>query len=71
MKVVRPNLTSSERLHERLAAARLAVPDQWHFLTEAVMQRLRAELGAAGVVVDLSDGGDPNNEDRRFIAVSE
>jgi GxxExxY protein len=48
MKVVRPNLTSSERLHERLAAARLAVPDQWHFLTEAVIEgaeEVHATLG--------------------------
>jgi hypothetical protein len=42
-----------------------------HFLTEPVMQRLRDELSAAGVEVDLSDGGDPSDEDDRFIAVSE
>jgi hypothetical protein len=41
-----------------------------HFLTDAVMQRLRAELGAADVELDLSEGGDPEDEDR-YIAVSE
>ena len=30
-------LTSSERLQERMAAERLAVPEQWHILTEAII----------------------------------
>jgi hypothetical protein len=42
-----------------------------HFLSEPVMERIRAELTAAGVEVDLEDAGDPEDEDDRYIAVSE
>jgi hypothetical protein len=42
-----------------------------HFLSEPVMQRLRDELTEAGVEVDLSEAGDPEDEDERYIAVSE
>jgi hypothetical protein len=42
-----------------------------HFMTEPVMARLTAELTEAGVELDMSDGGDPEDEDERYIAVSE
>lgn len=42
-----------------------------HFISEPVMQRLSEELTAAGVEVDLSDAGDPEDEDDRYIEVSE
>jgi hypothetical protein len=42
-----------------------------HYISEPVMQRLRAELTQAGVEVDLSDAGDPNSDDGRYIVVSE
>ena len=42
-----------------------------HFLSEPVMERIHAELTAAGVEVDLEDGGDPEDEEDRYIAVSE
>jgi hypothetical protein len=41
-----------------------------HFLSEELMSRLRSELGEAGVDLDLSDAGDPDDDDR-FIAVAE
>lgn len=42
-----------------------------HFISEPVMARIEAELVAAGVQVDMSDGGDPEDEDEHYIAVSE
>ncbi|WP_020524036.1 STM4015 family protein [Catelliglobosispora koreensis] len=42
-----------------------------HFITQPVMDRLTAELTEAGVEVDLSEAGDPEDEDERYIAVSE
>jgi hypothetical protein len=42
-----------------------------HFLSEPMMQRLQDELEAAGVTVDLDDAGDAEDEDDRYIAVSE
>lgn len=42
-----------------------------HYISEPVMQRLRAELTEAWVEVDLSDAGDANSEDGRYIVVSE
>lgn len=42
-----------------------------HFIGEAVQARLIAELGEAGVDLDLSEAGDAESEDRRYIAVSE
>ncbi len=48
MRPARPNLTSSQRVWERLAEDRLLVPDQWHFLTEAVIggaEEVHATLG--------------------------
>ena len=45
-----------------------------HFLSDAVMERLREELGGAGVDVDLSDQEKPheyNGETWRYVAVSE
>ncbi|GHJ45216.1 hypothetical protein Cs7R123_25580 [Catellatospora sp. TT07R-123] len=41
-----------------------------HFLSETMMDRLSAELEAAGVELDLGDAGDPDDDDR-FISVSE
>lgn len=42
-----------------------------HFLSAAMMARLAEELGSAGVDVDLSDANDSEDEDERYIAVSE
>jgi hypothetical protein len=42
-----------------------------HFISPPVMARIEEELTASGVTVDLSDAGDPSNEDRRYIEVSE
>jgi hypothetical protein len=42
-----------------------------HYLSEPVMERIHAELTAAGVQVDLEEGGDPEDEEDRYIAVSE
>jgi len=42
-----------------------------HYLSEPVMDRIRAELIEAGVEVDLSDAGDPDEEDDRYVAVAE
>ncbi len=42
-----------------------------HFITEPVQARLVAELSEAGVELDLSEAGDPDDEDERYIAVSE
>jgi len=42
-----------------------------HYLSEPVMDRIRAELIEAGVEVDLSDAGDPDEEDERYVAVAE
>jgi hypothetical protein len=41
-----------------------------HFISTPVMDRLDAEMRAAGVTLDLSDAGDPDDADR-FIEVSE
>jgi hypothetical protein len=41
-----------------------------HFIGAAVLERLTAELGAAGVELDVSDAGDADRESR-YIAVSE
>lgn len=40
-----------------------------HYLSKRLMKRLAAEL--AGVDLDLSDDCDPDDEDRRYVAVSE
>jgi hypothetical protein len=42
-----------------------------HFISEPVQARLIAELGEAGVELDLSEAGDPEQADERYIAVSE
>jgi hypothetical protein len=42
-----------------------------HFISPAVMQRLAEELVEAGVEVDFSHAGDPEDEDERYIEVSE
>jgi hypothetical protein len=42
-----------------------------HFLSEAMMQRLRTELGDAGVTVDSSDQQSADRDGDRFIAVAE
>ncbi|MEV6522657.1 STM4015 family protein [Longispora sp. NPDC051575] len=42
-----------------------------HYLSAAVTDRITAELVAAGVEVDLSDAGDPDDVDERYIEVSE
>jgi hypothetical protein len=42
-----------------------------HFISEPVQARLIAELGEAGVELDLSEGGDPEQLDERYIEVSE
>jgi hypothetical protein len=42
-----------------------------HFITEDMMARLREELEPAGVDLDLSEAGDEEDEDERYIAVSE
>lgn len=42
-----------------------------HYLSEPVQDRLNAELVPMGVTVDLSDGGDPDNEEDRYIHVAE
>ncbi|MBB5869006.1 hypothetical protein F4553_002385 [Allocatelliglobosispora scoriae] len=42
-----------------------------HYISEPVMDRLNAELGEAGVAVDLSDAGDPEDVDERYVAVAE
>jgi hypothetical protein len=41
-----------------------------HYISPPVMQRLRAELGAAGVEVDLDDAGDEDDDDR-YVEVAE
>jgi hypothetical protein len=42
-----------------------------HYLSDPVMARIEAELAEAGVEVDLSDAGDPDGDNRRYVAVSE
>jgi len=42
-----------------------------HFMSEPMMDRLRAELEPAGVALDVGDAGDPDNEDDRYIEVAE
>jgi hypothetical protein len=42
-----------------------------HFLTDAMMQRLQAELADAGVSVDLTDRQEPDEDGDRYIAVAE
>ncbi|HZM74441.1 MAG TPA: STM4015 family protein [Candidatus Limnocylindrales bacterium] len=42
-----------------------------HYLSEPVMDRIRAELVDAGVEVDLGDAGDPDNVEDRYVAVAE
>ncbi len=42
-----------------------------HYLSEAVIERIHAELTAAGVQVDLDEGGDPEDEEDRYVAVAE
>jgi hypothetical protein len=41
-----------------------------HFLSQPMMDRLTAELGEAGVELEISEAGDPDSDDR-YIAVAE
>ncbi len=42
-----------------------------HFISDAVAQRVQATLGSAGVEVDLSEPEAPEEENRRYVAISE
>lgn len=43
-----------------------------HYISPPLRDRLAAELGVAGVVVDLDDdGAQEDDEDFRYVAVSE